>query len=178
MAVHGHWTTVAAVEEIRRQREDVARQQDDGTTYTSAEYEILRDKDATRRRRRLAELHGEERAEEVIPEPELRRTPVDVDDLPPRSGMRQIANLVLRTDGWELARLTRARGPYLGSDGSVLSISDSLVLGARGPEGRVAVATWRDGKFDSAYTGRVVCGVTHMRSANATELKSWIKETA
>ena len=62
--------------------------------------------------------------------------------------------------GWELRRLTHARGPYVGSSGECLSISDTIVLGARGPEvdgkpnkARIVAASWRDNAFDFAYAG-------------------------
>lgn len=117
--------------------------------------------------------------DEEVPEPEVRTTPVEVTDLPSRSGMRQVANLVLKTKGWELRRLTRARGPYMGARGQVLSISDSLVLGAVGEEvdGKrpFAVASWRDGKFDSAYVGTHGGGRFVSEGVNATDLKNWIK---
>ena len=117
-----------------------------------------------------------------IPEPEVACHPITVDDLPTRSGMRQIANLILKADGWELRRLTHARGPYVGARGNVLSISDSVVLGARGPEVdgwvAVAVASWRDGAFDSAHIGRLKDGVIAIESAKSTDLKKWIKEPA
>lgn len=181
--IHGHRLTYAEVAENEQVRREHIWHDDDGNPYTTAEYEIKKDPDKDRRRRRLAELKGvDPDYVEPIPEPEMRATPVEVDSLPPRSGMRQIANLVLKTDGWELRRLTAARGPYVGSDGSVLSISDSLVLGAVGPEldgGRViAVASWRDGKFDHAYAGRLSDGVAKVNPVNATELKAWIKEPA
>lgn len=116
---------------------------------------------------------------EELPEPELRATDVQVDELAPRSGMRQIANLIGKTDGWELRRLTRARGPWMGARGQVLSISDSLVLAARSEEvdgvRRVAVASWRDGKFHSAYVGTSKGGRMTTEKANATDLKNWIK---
>lgn len=181
--IHGHRMTYAEAEEVRRQREEVVRYLDDGTAYTTAEYEISKDKDATRRRARLAALRGEEvRGAEPIPAPEIPKHTVEVESLPARSGMRQVANLVVKTDGWELRRLTAARGPYVGSDGTVRSISDSLVLGAVGPEldggQAIAVASWRDGKFDHAYAGRLVGTRAVVDPVNATELKNWIKEPA
>lgn len=181
--IQGHRLTWAAQEESRRQREEVIRYAEDGTPYTTAEWEIKKDPDKDRRRRRLAALRGEDPDwVEPIPAPEIPKHTVEVESLPPRSGMRQIANLVLKTEGWELRRLTAARGPYVGSDGSVLSISDSLVLGATGPEldggVAIAVASWRDGKFDHAYAGRLKDGVAKVDPVNATELKNWIKEPA
>lgn len=117
----------------------------------------------------------------VMPKPEVACHPVEPDSFPPRSGIRQIINLVDKTDGWERRRLTHARGPYVGSSGEVLSISDSVVLGARGPgvdSGvRVAVASWRDGAFDFAYTGILKDGAVTTTAANSNALKAWIKDT-
>jgi len=128
-----------------------------------------------------AQLEADEVVDTTYPEPELRATPADPGDFPPRSGIRQILNL-LPKQGWELVRLTKARGPYIGADGSVLSISDSVVLGARGPvrlDGthRVGVLSWRDGKFDSAYAGTVENGQITTTGVNATQMKAWIKGT-
>lgn len=181
--IHGHRITREAAEATERHRREHVYYDDDGKPYTAAEWEISRDKDVERRRRGMAELKGTDPDHvEPIPEPEIPRHDVEVESLPPRSGMRQIANLVLKTDGWELRRLTAARGPYVGNDGKVLSISDSLVLGAVGPEldgGRaIAVASWRDGKFDHAYAGRLQDGIAKVDPVNATELKAWIKEPA
>lgn len=128
-------------------------------------------------------LREDEEGEDAVgtlPEPEQRATPVEVTDLPARSGMRQIANLVVKTPGWELRRLTKARGPYLGAAGKMLGISDSLVLGAVGPRGvdesrPGAVASWRDGAYDSGYIGYIAEGVFATDPANSTELKDWIK---
>lgn len=118
---------------------------------------------------------------EQYPEPEVRSTPVAVDEFPPRSGIRQVANLIPR-QGWEIVRFTKARGPYLGATGKVLSTSDSVVLGARGPvqlDGtrRVAVASWRDGGFDSAYIGTLEDGRLTTTGVNSAGLKAWIKGT-
>jgi hypothetical protein len=179
-AILGRPLTADDLAEIERQQH-VVRYYDDGKPYTTAEHDILRDKDTARRKVRLAALHGvDPDYVEPLPEPEVRRTDVEVDELPPRSGMRQIANLLMNSPDWGLRRLTRARGPYVGADGSVLSISDSLVIGGRGPEvdGGVAVAvgSWRDGKFDSAYAGILRGRRFEVHPVNATELKSWIKE--
>ena len=199
--IHGHRMAFATQEEIRRQREEVVRHMDDGTPYTTAEWEISKDKDLARRKRRLAELRGEEEAEVVIPEPEVARHDLDPTSFAPTSGIAQVVNLVTgvtrrmpsgksskskkhppMAPGWELRRLTGARGPYLGADGTILSVSDTVVLGARGPEVdggvAIAVASWRDGDFDTAYVGRLKDGVVKVEPVNATELKAWIKEPA
>lgn len=116
-----------------------------------------------------------------VPEPYVTAQPVGPDDFPPRSGIRQIYNLAEKTDGWEVANFTLAIGPYVGARGQVLSISDSVKMVMRGPGvdngRRVAVASWRDGAFDFAYTGILRGGVVYTDAANSATLKAWIKET-
>lgn len=180
--IFGQSFTPEMAEEVRRQYEDVIRYDDEGKPYTTQEFDILRDKDAARRKRRLAELRGQDpdAPPPPPPEPEVWGHPVEPDSFPPRSGIRQVINLVEKTPGWERRRLTHARGPYLGMDGSVLSISDTVVLGARGPDldvgTPVAVASWRDGSFDHSFVGILKAGLANMSPANATELKAWIRE--
>lgn len=117
---------------------------------------------------------------EPLPTPEVECHPVEVDSFPPRSGIRQICSLVIK-QGWELRRLTHSRGGYLGAKGQVLSVSDSVVLGARGPariDGGVpiAVASWRDGSFDFAHVGLITGGSrVPMTKVNSSTLKGWIK---
>lgn len=117
---------------------------------------------------------------EPLPPVEVRATPVEVDSFPARSGIRQIANLVLKTPGWELVNIHHARGPYFGGKGEVLSISDTHVLRARGSlrvDGSrpVAVASWRDLKFDFAFIGAILNGHLDPRKVSSTEMKDWIK---
>lgn len=131
-----------------------------------------------------------------IPKPEVEEVeplpPVEIpghkvepkDEVVP-GGVRTVVNLLAKR-GWELRRLTHARGPYVGAKGDVLSISDTVVLGAREvprcerggldrPD-RIAVASWRDGKFDLAYVGYIRDGqITVTERANATTMKAWIK---
>lgn len=95
--------------------------------------------------------------------------------------MRQIANLLIKTEDWELRRLTHARGPYLGQGGECLSVSDTIVIGGqrRVDDGtQVAVASWRDGKFDHAYIGTIQDGHLNPRRVDATTMKNWIKGIA
>lgn len=117
---------------------------------------------------------GEETDEEPvepIPEPEVRATPKTVEDLPPRSGMRQIANLLVN-EGWQLS-ISYARGPYLSAAGKMLSVSDSIVI--RGLDnGRQIVGSWRDAKFDFAYVRPN--GQKHWVAATSSDLKTFIKE--
>lgn len=108
---------------------------------------------------------------EQIPEPEVRATPKTVEDLPSRSGMRQIANLLVN-EGWTLT-ISYARGPYLSTKGKMLSVSDSIVI--RGLDnGRRIVGSWRDAKFDFAYVRP--SGQKHWIAATSSDLKTFIKE--
>lgn len=182
IAILGQIFTPEMAAEVERQRNVVVRHFDDGTSYTTAEYDIEKDRVVDRRRARLAELRGEAlQTEHEIPPVEIPCHPLEVEDLPPRSGMRQVANLLLKTDGWELRRLTHARGPYIGQSGECLSISDTIVIGGRckvDDGTRIAVASWRDGKFDHAFIGTIRGGTLDPRLVDATTMKDWIKGIA
>lgn len=110
---------------------------------------------------------------EEIPEPEVRATPKSIEDLPARSGMRQIANLIAKQAHWEDPIITYARGPYLSAKGEMLSISDSILIRAVDKSGRRVVAFWRDASFDFAYAQPDKKARFPMTS---TELKTFIKE--
>lgn len=130
---------------------------------------------------------------EPLPPVEVYAHDVDPKDFTPQSGIRQIANLVTgitktgkkKSDppaapGWELVNLHHARGPYVGSKGELLSISDTHVLRARGPveldgSRRIAVASWRDGKFDFAFIGTIRNGNLSPIKVSSDEMKGWIK---
>lgn len=116
-----------------------------------------------------------------IPPVEVWCHPIEPDAFEPRSGIKQVINLVEKTAGWERYRLTHARGPYTGAKGQCLSVSDTVVLGARNVllDGsvRVAVASWRDGKFDFAFVGLIQGGRLTPHKVDATTLKNWIKGT-
>lgn len=124
-------------------------------------------------------------APEPLPEVEIWGHSVEPqDDIVP-GGVRTIVNLLAR-ERWQLRRLTHARGPYVGAKDKLLSISDTIVLGAREADSRcerggldrgprVAVASWRDGKFDFAYVGVIEGGKVFTQPANNTEMKTWIK---
>lgn len=137
----------------------------------------------------------------TIPEPEVACHPVDIEEFAPQSGIRQLANLVAgitratpsgksskslkhppMAPGWELVNLTHSRGPYVGSKGTVLSISDCHVLRARAPQldgtVRVAVGSWRDGGYDFGYIGVIENGRLSPRKVDADTLKNWIKGKA
>ena len=120
-----------------------------------------------------------------VPEPEIRCTDIDPDSFPARAGIRQICNLIKRTESWELKRVTYARGPYVGARGQVLSISDHHKISALGPivpgDGldagqRFVVASWRDMKFDAGYTGLIRGQTVYPHPANSDAMKAWIKE--
>lgn len=123
---------------------------------------------------------------------------VSPEEFSPQSGIRQIANLVSgvtrvmpngkasksmkhppMAPGWELVNLHHARGPYKGSKGEVLSISDTHVLRARAVrvDGTIdiAVASWRDLGFDFAFIGTIKDGRLSPRKVGSDELKDWIK---
>lgn len=116
---------------------------------------------------------------EPIPPVERPCEPFDPSTLSPRSGVRQIIKVV-HDNGWDLRSITSSRGPYMGSKGEMLSISDSLVLRSRGPVSldgtyRIAVASWRDAKFDFAFIGTVKDGHASVTKANSDEMKDWIR---
>lgn len=164
----GRPMTVADKAEVDRQR-NLPRTNENGDTYTVAEWE--REK-MSKKKRDALDVEDDVEAE-PIPEPEVRSTPIEnPKDARVPGGCRTVTNLIAK-QGWEIASLTYARGPYLGANGKVLSISDSILLRARSLDTpvRFAVASWRDGKFDTGYLG--VDG--HWSHANATELKNWIK---
>ena len=119
----------------------------------------------------------EEPPAEPVPEPEILSHSIEISDLRNRSGVKQVANLVIK-HGWELVSLTHARGPYVGSKGTVLSISDVIVLRARDTRldedptrMRGIVASWRDYDYDFGYA----LSQRSPHKVNATELKEWIK---
>lgn len=115
----------------------------------------------------------------VIPPVEIPCHPVDPASFAPRSGIRQVINLLAK-HGWELRSITHARGPYIGSSGEMLSMSDTIVIRSRGPvrlddTRRIAVASWRDGAFDFSFIGTIKGGLCRPFSANSSEMKDWIK---
>lgn len=140
-----------------------------------------------------------EAEEEVVPEVEVWAHPVEPTEFTAQSGLRQIANLVSgetrlmpngktskskkhppAAPGWELVNITHARGPYRGSKGEVLSISDTHVLRARGPveldgSRRFAVASWRDLAFDFAFIGTIKDGTLTPHKVSSAEMKDWIQ---
>lgn len=151
---------------------------DNKTTYEVEETYTARTLNLKGDAKKEAEADDDEDVSvEVIPEPEQRATPVEIDSFAPRSGIRQILNLIEKTPEWEIVSLTASRGPYIGSSGKVLSISDVVLLRAREVDSspHLAVASWRDGAFDFAYTGVLQDGVVTSTAANSMALKAWIK---
>lgn len=152
-----------------------------------------------------AEVEPEKTEEEIAHEAlqsakvEVYAHDADPDEFSAQSGIKQIYNLVTgvtrkspttgkaskslkhppMAEGWELVNLHHARGPYKGSKGEVLSISDTHVLRARRPrlDGSVdvAVASWRDLSFDFAFIGTIKDGRLSPRKVGSDELKNWIK---
>lgn len=115
-----------------------------------------------------------------VPAPEVLSHDVDVATFAPRSGIRQIYTLATKTPGWEVRRLTASRGPYVGARGQVLSIDDCVVMGMLGQttldgETQVAVASWRSGSFDFAYTGMLKDNVVRTTPVNSNGLKAFIR---
>lgn len=90
-------------------------------------------------------------------------------------GCRTVLNLADK-QGWTVVRLTYSRGPYLGSKGGSLGVSDFVRLILRGPvldEGPLfGVASWRDGKSDWTW----IHANGHTDNATVTQLKNLMKE--
>lgn len=151
--------------------------------YTTREHDLARYRKSRKFRDAEAQDADEDDDEPIAPLPPIETLghPVDPDSFAPRSGIRQVVNLVEKTEGWERHRLTHARGPYVGSSGECLSVSDTIVLGARNVllDGsvRVAVASWRDGKFDFAFIGILKDHRLNPVRVDATTMKNWIKGT-
>ncbi len=128
----------------------------------------------------LVHVDDEEVPEEPLPEPEVRARDIAVEEFAPRSGIRQIYNLIGRTEGWEIVSMKHSRGPRLGALGGSLGIADCVVIRAREAPGldgsvRIAVASWLDGKFDFAYIGTIADGQLAPVAANSQTMKAWIK---
>jgi hypothetical protein len=159
-------------------------------TYTTAELELKAMNKAARDRAADAALDEDEEAE---PENPLEPVEVRSFDMPlkgdfeaPRvdggvqrstvpGGCRTLLNLAEKL-GWEVVRLTYARGPYLGSKGGSLGVSDSVRLILRGPvvdgDPVYAVASWRDAK--SQWAWKIVNRT--IDSVGARALAAWMKE--
>ena len=162
----------------------------DGTMTTTAEHDARKIKDATKRKAALDALApgDEEDGSDDIEPIEVLSTPIpqkgrlfigcadgSVALAATPGGARTVLNLANRI-GWEVVRLTYARGPYIGSSGKSLGVSDSVVLLVRcvKVDGTViaGVASWRDGKSDLAWKmeDKTVTAV------GAKALIAWMKE--
>lgn len=112
---------------------------------------------------------GEEGGSSDFEPIEVPSTPVDPKDAP--AGPKRLANLGLKL-GWELVRLTYARGPYMGANGKSLGVSDVHVVALR--RGRLgAVAYWRDGK---AVAGWLLDEDGWLDRVGISALQNWMKE--
>lgn len=127
--------------------------------------------------KRLMAHHGKIREEEagpdntIIPEPEVRATPIDIGDPRLPGGAKQVLKLA-RQHGWK-DRTTYSRGPWLhAGNWTVIDISDLvLVRLIRGRE--MLSAEWRNGKFlNPAWSWGDEPG-----KMNSDELKARIKRS-
>lgn len=194
-AVLGRPMTEADLAEVERQL-DLPRTRPvvkDGVeveeTYTVRELDLARWRKSEKfRAMEAAEaaLHPDEVEEEeeveTLPPVEVYAHDADPADFAPRSGIKQVINLIGKTPGWELVNIRHARGPYIGASGQCLSISDTHVVRGRAPQldgtVRVAVASWRDGAFDFAFIGTIKDGHLSTSKVDATTMKNWIKGKA
>lgn len=117
--------------------------------------------------------NDEEAPPEISTTPEVRATPIDIDDPRLPGGAKQVIKLA-RKHGWT-AVATYARGPWMHStQWTPLSVSDHVLVRLRldGEPSR-AVASWRDGKFLSAWLWQH--GKPGRTPANSDALKTLLK---
>lgn len=154
-------------------------------TYTAREDRLKAMKKA-KRNQLLEEGLDEEEIERLhqvdIPEPEVRKTPIERADPRCVQGAKNLMNAAAKA-GWEVRRLTYSRGPYLGAAGQVLSISDFVVVGVVDTDHRCGVASWRDGKVIAAWYGERVASLdgpdrVRMELTTITDLKTKMKGAA
>lgn len=105
--------------------------------------------------------------------PEVPATPIELGDPRVPTGCRSIAKLAAK-HGLTVQRLTYSRGPWLGSKGNTLSISDAVVLAVASPQrfdgcAVYALGLWRDGAFEFGYIA------PQMEKVNSTVMRGWIK---
>lgn len=148
-------------------------------TYTARGYFLERMKKEARARLLEEGLDEEEIAalEIPIPEPEVRKTAIERSDPRCPQGARNLMNAAAKA-GWEVRRLTYSRGPWLGSKGNVLSISDLVACGVVDSDRRYGVASWRDGKVVSAWYGEREGDRVPMALTTITDLKKRMKGDA
>ena len=88
---------------------------------------------------------------EPLPEPEVRATPVTLEDPRVSQGVRNVAKPGLKA-GWTITGLSYSRGPRVGAKGEALSISDCISLVMRSADSKHRIwAVWIDGKSAFAY---------------------------
>lgn len=169
---------------------------DETETYTAAELDLERYRKSKNHQKMEAAAEAlaalepvdndeddEEEGLDEMPPVEVYSTPsplvgaleIDGRQVKVPGGCRTIINLAAKV-GWEIHALTYSRGPYVGSSGKALSVSDMHRLVVRGPSvdgvRRLGVAWWRDGKADWAWR---IEDNTITRGGVKT-LSDWMKE--
>lgn len=183
VAVLGRPFTAADKAEVERQLDlPRVRLDKDGNeeVYTARELQVKAMNKAARDRLAEQGLDDEEidALQQVeIPEPEVRKTPIERADERCPQGARNLMNAAAKA-GWEVRRLTYSRGPWLGSKGNVLSISDLVACGVVDSDRRYGVASWRDGKVVSAWYGEREGDRVPMALTTITDLKKRMKGDA
>lgn len=175
--VLGQMVTEEMRAEVDRQL-DLPRTKEDGTVYTTREFDIARMKKPARE----AAEEEEEIVTEPIPEPEVRSTLIEIDDERMPGGAKQIINLA-RKNGWTVWA-TYSRGPRIhASLGTLLEVSDYVVVRMRLDGGdRRAVASWcsKSGKYEFEWAWPLIADFENRRYiappiANFEGLKAWIR---
>jgi hypothetical protein len=183
VAVLGRPFTAADKAEVERQLDlPRVRTNKDGEEehYTARELQVKAMNKAARDRLLEEGLDEEEIAaiqQVEIPEPEVRKTPIERADERCPQGARNLMNAASKAE-WEVRRLTYSRGPWLGAKGNVLSISDMVVCGVVDSDRRYGVASWRDGKVVSAWYGEREGDRVPMALTTITDLKKRMKGDA
>lgn len=183
VAVLGRPFTAEDQAEVERQLDlPRVRLDKDGNeeVYTARELQIKAMNKAARDRLAEEGLDDEEidaMQQVEIPEPEVRKTPIERADERCPQGARNLMNAAAKA-GWEVRRLTYSRGPWLGSKGNVLSISDLVACGVVDSDRRYGVASWRDGKVVSAWYGEREGDRVPMALTTITDLKKRMKGDA
>lgn len=141
-------------------------------TYTTREFDFDRMKKAARE---AAEAEEPEIEHHPIPPPEIYATPIESGDSRMPGGAKTMINTATKL-GWR-AWATYSRGPRTHATlGTLLGTSDFVVVRMvlDGTPSR-AVGSWRDNKFDFAYTVTVDNETYRAERVNSDGLKFWIK---
>ena len=164
--------------------------------YTTARHDAEKLKNPEQRRAAIAELDAREGKDAAVAlEPiEVRCQPLPLDargrdvtaevagvDGRPRTatipgGATQVLSLIEKHPAWSVKRFTYARGPYVGTKGESLGVSDSIILIAMvdiDGQAAYAVFSWRDRKADWAWRVNPNRTVDHL---GVKALKTWMKE--